>query len=54
MTVTVWKLDASDGQLLVKTGVAGRVAKMGHRLTIAMNTWRPRCNGPVANLSAWT
>ena len=40
VTATVWKLDASDGQLLVKTGVAGRVAKMGHRLTIAMNTWQ--------------
>ena len=40
VTATVWKLDASDGQLLVKTGVTGRVAKMGHRLTIAMNTWQ--------------
>lgn len=40
MTATVWKLDASDGQLLVRTGVAGRAAKMGHRLTIAMNTWQ--------------
>ena len=40
VTATVWKLDASDGQLLVKTGVAGRAAKMGHRLTIAMNTWQ--------------
>jgi polyisoprenoid-binding protein YceI len=35
----VWNLDASDGQLLVHTGVTGRAAKMGHRLTIAMNTW---------------
>ncbi len=40
VTATVWKLDASHGQLLVKTGVAGRAAKMGHRLTIAMNTWQ--------------
>jgi polyisoprenoid-binding protein YceI len=26
--------------LLVGTGVMGRAAKMGHRLTIAMNSWR--------------
>jgi polyisoprenoid-binding protein YceI len=39
VTATVWNLDASDGQLLVHTGVTGRAAKMGHRLTIAMNTW---------------
>ena len=39
MTAKVWKLDASDGQLLVHTGVTGRAAKMGHRLTIAMNNW---------------
>jgi polyisoprenoid-binding protein YceI len=36
----VWTLDASDGQLLIKTGVTGRAARMGHRLTIAMNSWR--------------
>ncbi len=40
VTGTVWNLEASDGRLLVKTGVAGRAAKMGHRLTIAMNTWQ--------------
>jgi polyisoprenoid-binding protein YceI len=39
VTVKVWNLDASDGQLLVHTGVTGRAAKMGHRLTIAMNNW---------------
>jgi polyisoprenoid-binding protein YceI len=33
-------LDASDGELLVHTGVTGRAAKMGHRLTIRMNSWR--------------
>ena len=38
--MTEWKLDASDGQLLVRTGVTGRAARMGHRLTIAMNAWR--------------
>lgn len=36
----MWTLDASDGQLLVKTGVTGRAVRMGHRLTIAMNSWR--------------
>lgn len=36
---TVWELSSSDGQLLVKTGVAGPAAKMGHRLTIAMTSW---------------
>lgn len=40
MTDKVWNLDASDGQLLVSTGVTGRAARMGHRLTIAMNEWR--------------
>ena len=36
----VWTLDASDGELLVRTGVAGRAARMGHRLTIAMTRWQ--------------
>jgi polyisoprenoid-binding protein YceI len=36
----IWTLAASDGELLVHTGVAGRAAKMGHRLTIAMKRWR--------------
>lgn len=35
-----WKLDASDGTLTLHTGVAGRAARMGHRLTIAMQTWQ--------------
>ncbi len=39
MTDEAWTLDASNGQLLVHTGVTGRAAKMGHRLTIAMNRW---------------
>lgn len=34
-----WQLDESAGELLVTTGVAGRAAKMGHRLTIAMRSW---------------
>jgi polyisoprenoid-binding protein YceI len=47
----VWNLDAADGQLLVHTGVTGRAAKLGHRLTIAMDTWlatvRWRAGEPV-------
>ena len=40
MTGRRWNLDASDGELLIHTGVTGRAAKMGHRLTIAMNSWQ--------------
>jgi polyisoprenoid-binding protein YceI len=36
----LWTLDASDGELLIRTGVAGRAARMGHRLTIAMRRWQ--------------
>lgn len=39
MTGKQWQLDASHGQLLVRTAVAGRAAKMGHRLTIVMERW---------------
>jgi polyisoprenoid-binding protein YceI len=35
----VWTLDASDGELRLHTGVTGRAARMGHRLTIAMTRW---------------
>lgn len=35
-----WTMDASDGELLLRTGVAGRAARMGHRLTIAMTRWQ--------------
>lgn len=34
-----WTLDASNGELLLRTGVQGRAARMGHRLTIAMRRW---------------
>ena len=40
----VWNLDAADGELTVRTGVAGRAARMGHRLTIAMTRWQARVN----------
>jgi polyisoprenoid-binding protein YceI len=36
----VWTLDASDGELVVQTEVAGRAARLGHRLTLAVNSWR--------------
>ena len=35
-----WSLNASDGELVLRTGVAGRAARMGHRLTIAMTRWQ--------------
>lgn len=35
----VWRLDGSHGELLIRTGVAGRAAQLGHRLTIAMRSW---------------
>ncbi|KUI22705.1 S-adenosyl-L-methionine-dependent methyltransferase [Mycobacterium sp. GA-1285] len=39
MTAHTWTMDQSDGRLEIRTGVEGRAAKMGHRLTIAMNSW---------------
>lgn len=37
---TSWSLDGASGELRIRTGVAGRAAKMGHRLTIAMRSWQ--------------
>lgn len=39
MTKSDWSIDATAGELHIRTGVAGRAAKMGHRLTIAMQSW---------------
>jgi polyisoprenoid-binding protein YceI len=39
MTVAVWNLTAADGELRIRTGVTGRAARMGHRLSIAMTDW---------------
>jgi polyisoprenoid-binding protein YceI len=36
----MWTLDPSDGELIIRTGVTGRAARMGHRLTIAMRQWQ--------------
>jgi polyisoprenoid-binding protein YceI len=40
MTPVAWNLSSADGELRVHTGVTGRAARMGHRLTIAMTGWR--------------
>ncbi|SPM42597.1 Polyisoprenoid-binding periplasmic protein YceI, partial [Mycobacterium numidiamassiliense] len=39
VTPAVWSFEPADGELLVRTGVAGRAARLGHRLTIAMTRW---------------
>ncbi len=39
MSTTGWRLDASYGELVIRTGVTGRAARMGHRLTMAMKRW---------------
>lgn len=48
----VWTLHASDGELIVHTGVTGRAAKMGHRLTIVIRQWQATVtwagDGPAA------
>ena len=40
MTPAEWSLSGSDGELRVHTGVTGRAAKIGHRLTMTMNGWQ--------------
>ena len=40
MTAAKRTLDASSGELLLHTGVTGSAARMGHRLTIVMRSWR--------------
>lgn len=40
MAGTRGRCDASHGQLRLGTDVSGRAAKMGHRLTIAMERWQ--------------
>lgn len=40
MAAAQWEFDGSDGELTIGTGVAGRAARMGHRLTVAMGSWR--------------
>lgn len=45
----LWTLDAADGELCVRTGVKGRAARMGHRLTIAMTRWQATVRWADAN-----
>jgi len=40
VSASSWSLDPSCGELRVLTGVAGPAAKMGHRLTIEIRSWR--------------
>ena len=40
MSSPTWSLDPTCGELLIKTGVAGPAAKMGHRLTLALRSWQ--------------
>ena len=40
MSESSWSLTPADGQLHILTGVGGRAAKMGHRLTIGMKSWQ--------------
>jgi polyisoprenoid-binding protein YceI len=39
VTAGLWTLSPPDGELLIRTGVGGRAARMGHNLTIAMTSW---------------
>lgn len=39
VTQANWTLCHDDGELRILTGVAGPAAKMGHRLTIVMESW---------------
>lgn len=52
MTEPEWSLGPADGQLRVRTGVVGPAAKMGHRLTLELQSWqaivRWRGTKPVA------
>lgn len=34
-----WTIDASDGELHIRTDVTGRAARMGHRLTLSVGSW---------------
>jgi polyisoprenoid-binding protein YceI len=39
-TDTTWTLTNAGGELTVHTDVAGRAARMGHRLTLLMESWQ--------------
>jgi len=37
--VTTWEFNADSGSLSIHTEVSGRAARLGHRLTIAVQSW---------------
>ncbi|MBB4854294.1 polyisoprenoid-binding protein YceI [Mycobacteroides chelonae] len=41
-----WTLGPENGTLTLHTGVTGRAARMGHRLTIVMDSWTVSVEGP--------
>jgi polyisoprenoid-binding protein YceI len=45
-----WSLDGSDGDLLIRTGVDGPAAAVGHRLTLAMRDWQATTRWNAARL----
>ncbi len=45
-----WIVGPDSGELLIHTGVTGRAAGMGHRLTISMDRWRAVLRDGDANL----
>jgi polyisoprenoid-binding protein YceI len=44
--VSSWTLGPENGTLILRTGVAGPAARMGHRLTLTMRTWTVTVDGP--------
>jgi polyisoprenoid-binding protein YceI len=40
--MSTWTLDAGSGDLHILSGVTGRAAKMGHRLTMGLTSWQAR------------
>ena len=54
MTATPGQFDASHGRLVIRTDVTGRAAKMGHRLTIAMERWQATVAWPDGRPAAVT
>lgn len=52
MSTSNWTLDQANGTLSVRTGVTGRAARMGHRLTLVMESWRITVTGTPAKPTA--
>jgi polyisoprenoid-binding protein YceI len=45
-----WSVDGSDGDLMIRTDVAGPAAAVGHRLTLAIRHWRASTRWDAAQL----